>query len=160
MSEGRNVEQRKADTLAALHAQRDLWLATADTGGKPHLIAVSAWWDGNHLIIATTAASRSARNLDSTGIARLGLGAPADVIVIDAVAAGGVQVRDADAQLAAGVTEAVGWDPREIRRSLGLLSSKAGANSGLPRLRRTGRQGCHAARPLVGLMVAKSGRRS
>lgn len=107
MSEGRTVEQRKADTVAALNRQRDLWLATADTGGKPHLIAVSAWWDGNHVIIATTAAS-SARNLDSTGIARLALGSPDDVIVIDAAVAGGVKVRDADAQLAAGFTEAVG----------------------------------------------------
>src|ERR1700682_1259066 len=114
MSEGRTVEQRKVDTVAALNRQSDLWLATADTGGKPHLIAVSAWWDGNHLIIATTAASRSARSLDSTGIARLALGAPDDVIVIDAAVAGGVKVRDADAQLAAGFTEAVGWDPREI----------------------------------------------
>jgi hypothetical protein len=114
MSEGRNVEQRKADTLAALHAQRDLWLATADTGGKPHLIAVSAWWDGSHLVIATTAASRSARNLDGNGIARLALGSPDDVIVIDAAMADSAKVRDADAELAAGFAAAVGWDPRDI----------------------------------------------
>ena len=114
MSEGRNVEQRKADTLAGLDRQRDLWLATADASGKPHLIAVSAWWDGTHVIIATTAASRSARNLDSNGIARLALGSPDDVIVIDATVAGGMKVRDADAQRAAGFASAVGWDPREI----------------------------------------------
>jgi hypothetical protein len=114
MSEGRNVKQRKADTVAALNRQRDLWLATADTNGKPHLIAVSAWWDGNRLVIATTAASRSARNLDATGIARLALGSPDDVIVIDAAVADGVKVHDADAQLAAGFAAAVGWDPRDI----------------------------------------------
>jgi hypothetical protein len=114
MSEGRTVEQRKADTIAELNRQRDLWLATADTKGKPHLIAVSAWWDGNHVIIATTAASRSARNLDANGIARFALGAPEDVIVIDAAVADRVKVRQADAKLAAGFESAVGWDPRDI----------------------------------------------
>jgi hypothetical protein len=114
MSEGRTVEQRKADTLTVLNRQRDLWLATADTGGKPHLIAVSAWWDGNHVIIATAAASRSARNLDANGIARFALGAPDDVIVIDAAVADRVKVRQADAKLAVGFESAVGWDPRDI----------------------------------------------
>jgi Pyridoxamine 5'-phosphate oxidase len=112
MSEGRTVAQRKADTLAALNKQRDLWLATADTGGKPHLIAVSAWWDGSHVIIATTAASRSARNLEANGVARLALGSPEDVIVIDAAVADRSKVRDAD--FATGFTSAVGWDPRDI----------------------------------------------
>jgi hypothetical protein len=112
MSEGRTVEQRRADTRAALDAQRDLWLATADPGGKPHLIAVSAWWDGNRVIIATTAKSRSARNLDATGIARLALGSPEDVIVIDAAVSDRSNVRDAE--FAAGFTAAVGWDPRDI----------------------------------------------
>jgi len=114
MTEGRTVEQRKADAIVALNRQRDLWLATADTNGKPHLIAVSAWWDGNQVIIATTAASRSARNLDVNGIARFALGAPDDVIVIDAKVADRVKVRQADAELGAGFAEAVGWDPRDI----------------------------------------------
>jgi hypothetical protein len=114
MSEGRTVEQRKADTIAELNRQRDLWLATADTNGKPHLIAVSAWWDGNQVIIATAAASRSARNLDANGIARFALGAPDDVIVIDAAVADRVKVRQADTNLAAGFESAVGWDPRDI----------------------------------------------
>jgi predicted pyridoxine 5'-phosphate oxidase superfamily flavin-nucleotide-binding protein len=114
MSEGRKVAQRKADTLAALNKQRDLWLATADTSGKPHLIAVSAWWDGSHVIIATAAASRSARNLEANGVARLALGTPEDVIVIDAAVADNAKVRDADPELAAGFNKAVGWDPRDI----------------------------------------------
>jgi len=112
MSEGRTVEQRTADTQAALNAQRDLWLATADPTGKPHLIAVSAWWHGNQVIIATTATSRSARNLEANGMARLALGAPDDVIVIDAAVADSGKVHDAT--LAAGFAAAVGWDPREI----------------------------------------------
>lgn len=114
MSEGRSVEQRKADTMAALNQQRDLWLATADRHGKPHLIAVSAWWDGRDVIIATTAVSRTARNLDSSGAVRLAAGAPDDVIVIDAAAGDPVKVHEADAQLATGFAAAVGWDPRDI----------------------------------------------
>jgi hypothetical protein len=114
MSEGRTVEQRKADTRAELNKQRDLWLATADPSGKPHLIAVSAWWDGNHVIIATAAASRTARNLEANGVARLALGSPEDVIVIDAAVADNAKVHDADAKFAAGFAAAVGWDPREI----------------------------------------------
>lgn len=114
MSEGRTVEQRKADTLGELNKQRDLWLATADPNGKPHLIAVSAWWDGNQVIIATAASSRTARNLDANGAARLALGSPEDVIVIDAAVAESVKVHGADAKLAAGFAAAVGWDPRDI----------------------------------------------
>ena len=84
MGELRSVERRKADVLAELEKQRDLWLATADRTGRPHLIAVSGWWDGSHLILATARATRSARNLESTGVARLAIGSPEDVIVIDA----------------------------------------------------------------------------
>jgi hypothetical protein len=114
MSEGRSVAQRKADTRAALEKQGDLWLATAEPSGKPHLIAVSAWWDGKHIIIATTAGSRSARNLDAAGIARLALGSPADAIMIDAAVADRVNASEADAVLAAGFNAAVGWDPRDV----------------------------------------------
>jgi hypothetical protein len=114
MSEGRSVEQRKADTRAALEKQGDLWLGTADPRGKPHLIAVSAWWNGKHVIIATTAGSRTARNLDATGIARLALGSPADAIMVDAAVADHVKASEADAELAAGFSAGVGWDPRDV----------------------------------------------
>jgi hypothetical protein len=35
MSQRRSLEQRKADTLATLGRQRDLWLATADGRAGP-----------------------------------------------------------------------------------------------------------------------------
>jgi hypothetical protein len=114
MTEGRSVEQRTADTRTALEKQGDLWLATADSSGKPHLIAVSAWWDGKHVITATTAGSRTARNLDNSGIARLALGSPADAIMIDAAVGDRVKANEADAELAAGFSAAVGWDPRDV----------------------------------------------
>jgi len=110
----RGVEQRKADVLTAMDNNHDVWLATADAGGRPHLIAVSCWWDGSRLTIATAAGSRSARNLLSTGLARLAIGDPDDVIVVDATADDRVGVGGADSALADGFASAVGWDPRLI----------------------------------------------
>ena len=113
MSELRSVVQRKADVLAALRQNRDLWLATAGRDGRPHLIAVSSWWDGSEIVIATTAGSRTARNLDATGLGRLALGSPDDVVVIDVRVGGSVSVQHADVRLAAGFPDAVGWTPAD-----------------------------------------------
>ncbi len=113
MSTLRSTADRKADVLDALGRQKDLWLATADRSGRPHLIAVSAWWDGSHVVIATSGTSRTARNLTDNPSARLGLGSPEDVIVIDADVAAPAAVEDS-VDLATGFAEAVGWDPREV----------------------------------------------
>jgi hypothetical protein len=109
----RTVEARKADVLGALEGQRDLWLATADTTGRPHLIAVSAWWDGTELVVATKADSRSAANLAVGSEVRLAAGSPADVIMIDARVVDVAPASDA-AELADGFNIAVGWDPRAV----------------------------------------------
>ncbi len=113
MAELRTVAARKADVLAALEAQGDLWLATADHSGRPHLIAVSAWWDGTDLVIATTATSRTATNLEAGGGVRLAGGSPADAILIDAQVVESVPAADA-AEIADGFAKAAGWDPREV----------------------------------------------
>ena len=109
----RDTATRKADVLAALEKQHDLWLASADVAGRPHLIAVSAWWDGTDLIIATTGSSKTARNLAMNPAARVAQGAPADAIVIDAQMIESRAVEDS-AELAGGFAAAVGWDPREV----------------------------------------------
>ena len=109
----RDTATRKADVLAALEKQHDLWLASADVAGRPHLIAVSAWWDGTGLIIATTGSSKTARNLAMNPAARVARGAPADAIVIDAQMIESRAVEDS-AELAGGFAAAVGWDPREV----------------------------------------------
>lgn len=113
MSTLRSTADRKADVLEALGGQKDLWLATADRSGRPHLIAVSAWWDGRHVVIATSGPSRTARNLVGNPSARLGIGSPEDVIVIDADVAAPAAVEDS-VDIATGFAEAVGWDPREV----------------------------------------------
>jgi hypothetical protein len=113
MSELRTVEARKADVLVALERQGDLWLATADAAGRPHLIAVSAWWDGTDLVVATTATSRTASNLAGGPNVRLAAGAPNDVIMIDARVVEHVAANQAP-EVADGFAIAVGWDPRAV----------------------------------------------
>ena len=109
----RDVKTRKADVQAALGRQADIWIASADESGRPHLIAVSAWWDGAEVVIATTASSRTARNLAGNPLVRLALGTPSDAIVIDARVLASTPAADAP-ELAAGFFRAVGWDPREV----------------------------------------------
>jgi hypothetical protein len=99
--------------LAALERQKDLWIATADRDGHPHLIAVSAWWDGSSVVMATHGASRTARNLSDNPDARLALGAPDDVAVVDVRVADRRPVSDTP-ELAEGFNTALGWDPREV----------------------------------------------
>jgi hypothetical protein len=113
MTELRTVEQRKVDVLAALELQRDLWLATADPAGRPHLIAASAWWDGSRVVVATRGSSRTAKNLAENGLAKLSLGSPADVVLIDAELDASTPAAEAGAELA-GFKKALGWDPREV----------------------------------------------
>jgi hypothetical protein len=107
------VEARKADVLVVLEGQRDLWLATADASGRPHLIAVSAWWDGSDLVVATNASSRTASNLAPGSRVRLAAGAPNDVVMIDAKVVESIAANQA-AEVADGFAIAVGWDPRAV----------------------------------------------
>jgi hypothetical protein len=112
LSEKRTVAKRKADVLAALEAQGDMWLSSADSAGRPHLIAVSAWWDGTDVVVATRSSTRTAANLVSGGIAKLGAGSPADVVMIDARLIETTLAENAP-EVAVGFSSAVGWDPRD-----------------------------------------------
>jgi nitroimidazol reductase NimA-like FMN-containing flavoprotein (pyridoxamine 5'-phosphate oxidase superfamily) len=113
MSAHRTTEARKKDVLATLGRQKDVWLATADRSGRPHIIAVSAWWDGEQLVVTTRGASRTARNLAANRLARLALGSPDDATLID-VAAGSARPVGEEEELAEGFKAAVGWDPRTV----------------------------------------------
>jgi hypothetical protein len=116
VAELRSVEARKADVLAALERQGDLWLATADAAGRPHLIAVSAWWDGRDVVVATRTGTRTAENLRVHPDAKLAGGSPADVILIDARLVESVAAGEAG-QVAEGFARSVGWDPREVGKN-------------------------------------------
>lgn len=108
----RDSETRKADVLNALEKQEDVWLASADPAGRPHLIAVSAWWDGADLVIATKGASKTARNLSMNPSGKVARGKPSDAILLDVNVIDSSAVEDS-AELCKGFAAAVGWDPRE-----------------------------------------------
>jgi hypothetical protein len=106
----RSASERKAAILAALQRNVSLWLATASLSGKPHVIAVSTWWDGKSVVIATRSASPTGRNLEGNGLARLIIGSPDDVVIVDVEAADSVPVKEASADIVSGFKAAAGWD--------------------------------------------------
>lgn len=109
----RDPATRKKDALAALERQGEYWLATAEVGGRPHLIAVSGWWDGYDIVFTTLGSSKTARNLAMNPAAKLAGGTPSDAIVIEAQMMDSVMVDDAP-DVAEGFKKAMGWDPREM----------------------------------------------
>lgn len=108
----RDAATRKADVMAALEKQGDVWLATADPAGRTRLIAASGWWDGADIVIATRGQSRTARNLAMNPGAEVALGTPADAIVMDVHMVDSSAVEDTP-ELCRRFAAAVGWDPRE-----------------------------------------------
>lgn len=106
----RSTAQRRADTLALLAAERDCWVATADRDGKPHLVPLSFWWDGETLIMATEHTSRTGRNLAAGGGIRLAVGPTRDLVMIDGTVVA-VPMEDGGSR-ADGFAEAHSWDPR------------------------------------------------
>jgi len=109
----RDTATRKADVLAALEKQGQVWLATSDVGGRPHMIAVSAWWDGADLVVTTSGSSKTARNMAMNPLVTLAGGDPADAIVIQAQMLESSAAEDAE-ELAVGFSKVMGWDPREM----------------------------------------------
>ena len=109
----RDPATRKKDVLAALERQGHYWLATAEIGGRPHMIAVSGWWDGGDIVITTLATSKTARNMAMNPAVMLAGGDPADAIVIQGQVIDSAAVEDS-AELAEGFKKAIGWDPREM----------------------------------------------
>jgi hypothetical protein len=113
MAELRSTEQRKADVLAALENNGSAWLATAGAAGEPRLIAVSFWWDGSHIVLATRVGNPTAHNLVASRKARLGIGSPDDVIMVDAALIDQAPAASAKSDIRKGFISAAGWDPAE-----------------------------------------------
>jgi hypothetical protein len=108
----RSPQQRKQDTLARFRADDDAWVATAGEAGGPYLIPLSFLWDGAAFVLTTPASSRTAKNLRSSGRARLAFGPTRDVVLVD----GEVEsftLETVPANLAAAFA-ARQWDPREL----------------------------------------------
>ncbi len=99
--------------MATLRKQGHYWLSTAEVGGRPRVIGVAGWWDGDQIVVTTLGTSRSARNMEMNPQVVLTHGDPSDAVVIEA----GVidsSMADESAELAAGFSKAMGWDPREM----------------------------------------------
>ncbi len=79
----RSRAQRKADTLERLRTEVDCWVASADEMGNAHLVPLSHYWDGAALVVATPRSSPTATNLLRAGVARIGVGATRDVVLVD-----------------------------------------------------------------------------
>lgn len=110
MTSTRSVEERKHDVLEALDKQGHYWLTTAEIGGRPHVIGVSAMWDGDQLVVTTLGSSRTARNMAMNPQVVLAHGDPNDAIVIQA---GMIESRGVDhsADMAAEWHKVMGWTP-------------------------------------------------
>jgi nitroimidazol reductase NimA-like FMN-containing flavoprotein (pyridoxamine 5'-phosphate oxidase superfamily) len=110
----RSPEQRRRDTLRRLERDVDAWVATADSeSGTPYLVPLSFLWDGTTLLVATPASSPTGRNLQATGMVRLGIGPTRDVVLVEgtvqAIPAGQVPEAIGDAFAAR-----TGFDPRGL----------------------------------------------
>jgi hypothetical protein len=108
----RSRAERIADTLALLTSGVDCWVASASATGDAYLVPLSFAWDGSRIILATAVATRTARDLQRAGRARLAFGALRDVVTLDgtveAVASAALDERLA--QLFATRAE---WEPRQ-----------------------------------------------
>jgi Pyridoxamine 5'-phosphate oxidase len=108
----RSRQQRKADTLAKLRNEVDLWVASASGDADAYLVPLSYVWDESALTIATPRASRTARNLVRAGRARLGFGPTRDVVIVE----GTVEAIPigTDSRLEDAHAQATGFDPRTL----------------------------------------------
>ncbi len=108
----RTPARRRRDTEHRLTHDVDVWVATASTDGVPSLVPLSFDWDGEALLLATSADSRTGRNLADTRSARLALGHTRDVTMIE----GDVEVLEIDGlseERTERFVDRAGFDPRE-----------------------------------------------
>lgn len=112
----RRGEQRRRDTEHRLNHDIDLWVASASADGAPYLVPLSFDWDGETLLLATSTNSTTGRNLAVSRTARLGLGHPRDVTMIE----GDVEVLAMDAlppERGDHFAIRTGFDPRSLPTS-------------------------------------------
>jgi hypothetical protein len=108
----RSPEQRMKDTLHRLEHDVDAWVATADPAGMPYLVPLSFLWDGETLLLATAAATPTARNLQASGRVRVSAGPTRDVVLIEGSA---VVVDDITDDVGDAFAAKTGFDPRKLR---------------------------------------------
>jgi hypothetical protein len=108
----RDLAARLRDTRALLTTPGiDVWVATASSSGVPYLVPLSLAWIDGRVVIALEASSRTARNLTSTGRARLAVGPTRDVVILDVVLERSAATGE-DRDLGAAYVDQADWDPR------------------------------------------------
>jgi general stress protein 26 len=78
----RSTAQRRAAALEMLQSRDRLWLSTGSSSG-PHLIPVGFIWDGKYITMATREHSVTTSNIRTNNAARVAIGDPDDVIIVD-----------------------------------------------------------------------------
>lgn len=106
----RSTSERRRHAVEMLESGHQLWLSTASPQSGPHVIPVAFVWNGSSITMATSADSRTAANLRHDPRARLAVGSPADVVVLDGDVSF-VAVDDMDTEMADRFA-AVSHDPR------------------------------------------------
>ncbi|HEY7735272.1 MAG TPA: pyridoxamine 5'-phosphate oxidase family protein [Candidatus Limnocylindrales bacterium] len=61
-----------------LEAEAVIWLATVDGSGRPALVPVWFWWDGEAILVASKPDARKVRNIRNNARVMLALGNPDD----------------------------------------------------------------------------------
>jgi hypothetical protein len=108
----RDGQTRKADTLAMLATPAiDVWVASASATGEAHLVPLSLAWVDDRAVIAVAQSSVTARNVTTSGRARLAVGPTRDVVMIDVELDRAVDVGD-DEALGRAYAHQADWDPR------------------------------------------------
>jgi hypothetical protein len=110
----RTLTQRKRDTLRRLERDTDAWVATATPDGSPYLVVLCFHWDGASLLVATSTANVTARNLLARRRARVAIGETRDVVMIDAVVEQSVPAAELPASVGDAYAAKTGWDPRSL----------------------------------------------
>lgn len=106
----RSTTERRSHAGELLENTHQLWLSTAGRESGPHVIPVAFVWNGSWVTMATFVKSRTAANLRVDPRARLAVGSPADVVVLDGEVSF-VAVDDMDTEMADRFA-AVSHDPR------------------------------------------------
>jgi hypothetical protein len=112
----RSAHSRKTDALSILSAPAaDAWIATTSAGAEPraHLVPLSIAWIDETVVIAVDERSRTARNLETTGHARVGAGATRDVVMLDVTVRASYPQARASADLTGAYAAQADWDPSE-----------------------------------------------
>lgn len=79
----RPLDERRRAALDLLGSNFQLWLTTARDGHGAHLIPVAYVWDGTCLTMATLDRCRTSANLRANPRARVAIGEPSDLVMID-----------------------------------------------------------------------------